>query len=96
MSEIGNYPFNAMPTMQVHPKFKQFAQAALVVPVALTLVPYRSEAVGPHPDDMPEDGHQGAQTVRPSVFGGGTHSPSNGTGTRVDGTNTHYFWPIPR
>jgi hypothetical protein len=96
MSEIRYKPFDAMVAMPVHPKFKQFAQAAVVVPVALTLVPYRSEALGPHPDDMSEDGHQVRPLVQPVAFGGRTHTLSNGTGTRIDGTNTHYFWPIPR
>jgi hypothetical protein len=58
--------------------------------------PGYSALPAPEPTDMPEDGFAGGLPIRQGSGVLGTHTLGNGTGTFVNGTNTHYFWPVPQ
>jgi hypothetical protein len=49
----------------------------------------------PESADIPDDAFGSGLPIRLRPGGFGPHTLSNGTGTFVHGTNTHYFWPVP-
>jgi hypothetical protein len=72
----------------------------LSVAIAMVLNPHH-EGAGysalPNPDQHhgPEHRFGGGVPLQPQPGIFGTLTPRNGTGTHVQGTSTHYFWPVP-
>jgi hypothetical protein len=89
--------------MAVMSKFKLYdlarAQVPLSVAIGMVLHPHPEHA-GYSPMFSPEESHTPEEFAggipirqRPGITG--PHTMSNGTGTFAQGTNTHYYWPVP-